>query len=113
MLFVIALYYIINEVTPGNSSKYVSNLWPYLLIQEKRMYGYRVNNLLKTYRNNMDRVWVVLFFSTIFLIVELVGHLGTLYDVSKVSILKVRIRDRRKKIIYDPNTDVNPPLLTN
>lgn len=72
------------------------------------MYGYRVNTLLKTYRNNMDRVWVVLFFSTIFLIIELIGHLGTLYDVSKISILKVRIRDRRKRIVYDPNPNPNP-----
>lgn len=71
------------------------------------MYGYKVNTLLKTYRNNMDRVWVVLFFSTIFLIIELIGHLGTLYDVSKISILKVRIRDRRKRIIYDPNPNTN------
>lgn len=105
ILFFIALCYIIQATTPSPSkyfyiyiSNYVTSRWDNLYITEKAIYNYDINILINTYRNNMDRTWVVLLFTIIFLLTELIGHVGLLINESKISLLKERIKERRRNI---------------
>lgn len=79
-------------------SNYVTSRWDNLYITEKAIYNYDINILISTYRNNMDRTWVVLLFTIIFLLTELIGHVGLLINESKISLLKERIKERRRNI---------------